>query len=75
MQKGGFRGGSKLSFQNFRVWGFGSLEGESLGYSRGENPKQRGGDTWKDERLLVEVCGKQQGEVPFWGFETSRVEE
>jgi hypothetical protein len=39
-RKGGFRVcGSKLSFWNFGVWGFRSLEGERSGHSRGENPK------------------------------------
>jgi hypothetical protein len=45
-------GETSLSFWNFKVQGFGSLEGEISRHSRGENLKQEGGDTWKDTTLL-----------------------
>jgi hypothetical protein len=49
------------------------VEGQSSGYSIGENPKRRGGDTWKDMRLPVEFV-KQQGDVLFHNFRISETE-
>jgi hypothetical protein len=49
------------------------VEGHILGYSRGENPKQRGGDTWKDKRLPIDFV-KQRGDVLFQNFRISETE-
>jgi hypothetical protein len=38
-------------------------------------PEQEEGDTWMDRRLSIEGRERKGGEIPFWHFGTSEMED